>query len=235
MKFLLAICMLITSTLVCATDQPAAATPQANPPVTGKVIEVKQVTTYTYLLLKTQDGEIWSAVPKDQIKKGATVTIDNITVMNNFESKTLNQTFPTILFGNLANSKNNAKDTRFMGMAYPVFDKKEVIADIKIPKAKGANSMTIAEIISKSAALKDKPVLLSGKVVKYNPGIMGKNWLHLRDGSGTAAENSNDILVTTLKPAKIGDIVTVKGIVHTDMDFGAGYAYKVLIEEATLQ
>ena len=234
MKSLLALCMLISSTLVWATDQPAAV-PQANPPVTGKVLEVKQVTTYTYLLLKTQNGEIWSAVPKAEIKKGSTVTIDHITVMNNFESKTLNQSFPTILFGNLANSTDKVKGKNFMGTAYPVFDKKADTADVKVPKAKGANAMTVAEIIAQGAALKDKPVLLSGKVVKYNPGIMGKNWLHLRDGSGSAANNNNDILVTTQNPAKIGDIVTAKGIVHTDVNFGSGYAYSVLIEEATLQ
>ena len=234
MKSLLAICMLLTSTLVLATDL-SAVTPQANPPVSGKVLEVKQVTTYTYLLLKTPNGEIWSAVPKAQVKKGATVTIDSITIMNNFESKTLNQTFPTILFGNLANSADKAKDTHFMGSTYPVFEKKQAITDVKVPKAKGANAKTVAEIISKSAELKDKPVLVSGKVMKYNPGIMGKNWVHLRDGSGSAADDSNDILVSTLNPAKVGDIVTAKGIVRTDRDFGAGYAYKVMIEEATLQ
>ena len=61
------------------------------------------------------------------------------------------------------------------------------------------------------------------------------NWLHLRDGTGSAADNSNDILVRTTAPAKLGDVVTAKGIVRTDQDFGSGYAYKVLVEDATLQ
>jgi hypothetical protein len=107
--------------------------------------------------------------------------------------------------------------------------------DVRIPKAKGANALTVAEIVTKSAALKDKPVLVRGKIVKYNEGIMGKNWIHLRDGSGSAADNTNDVLVTTVNPAKLGDVVTVKGVVHADKDFGAGYSYKVLIEDATLQ
>jgi hypothetical protein len=64
---------------------------------------------------------------------------------------------------------------------------------------------------------------------------MGKNWVHLRDGSGTAVDRTNDILVTTMESAKLAEEVTVRGIVRTDMDFGAGYAYKVLIEEATIQ
>jgi len=89
--------------------------------------------------------------------------------------------------------------------------------------------------MEKGPELKDKPVLVRGKVVKYNPDIMGKNWIHLRDGSGSEVNGTNDILVTSTNPAKIGDVVTVKGIIHTDKDFGAGYSYKVLIEEATLQ
>jgi len=64
---------------------------------------------------------------------------------------------------------------------------------------------------------------------------MGRNWIHLRDGSGVAADNTNDILVTTTQQAKLGDVVTVSGVVRTDKDFGSGYAYKVLIEEATFK
>ena len=107
------------------------------------------------------------------------------------------------------------------------------VAHIHVPKATGANARTVAEVLTKGAELKDKSVVVRGKVVKYNASIMGKNWVHLRDGTGTAP--NNDILVTTTQPTKLGDVVTVKGVVHTDKDFGSGYAYKVLIEEATLQ
>ena len=85
------------------------------------------------------------------------------------------------------------------------------------------------------AELKDKPVLVRAKVVKYNGGIMGKNWVHLRDGSGAAADGSNDLLVTTAEPAKVGDIVNAEGVVRTNKDFGSGYAYKVMIEDAKLK
>ena len=78
-------------------------------------------------------------------------------------------------------------------------------------------------------------VVVRGKVVKYTGEVLGKNWIHLRDGSGSAADGSDDILVTTKNEAKIGDVVLVKGVVHLDRDFGAGYAYQVLIEDASLQ
>jgi hypothetical protein len=113
--------------------------------------------------------------------------------------------------------------------------KPTVAADIHVAKAVGANARSVAEISTKAAELKDKPVLVRGQVVKYTPEVMGKNWIHLQDGSGKAEDKSNDILVTTTAQAKIGDVLTFKGVVRTDKDFGAGYAYKVLVEDAIVQ
>ena len=74
---------------------------------------------------------------------------------------------------------------------------------------------------------------IRAKVVKYNAGIMGKNWLHLRDGSGKA-DKDNDLTVTSNDVAKVGDVVVIKGAVRTDKDFGAGYAYPVIVEDAKI-
>jgi hypothetical protein len=109
------------------------------------------------------------------------------------------------------------------------------VADAKVAKASGPNAKTVAEIVTQAADLKDKTVLVRGKVVKYNAGIMGKNWIHLRDGSGSAAAGTNDVLITSLNEVKVGDVVTAKGIVRTDKDFGSGYVYKVIVEEATFE
>jgi hypothetical protein len=230
MKTLLAICMLVAATFVSAAETPA---PPASPaPVKGVVLEVTDVENYTYLRLKTQNGDVWAAVVKAPVKKGAEVTIENVMVMNNFESKSLKKTFPTIFFGTLAGTPATGNE---MAAAHSGLAKPTDTGDIHVPKASGANARTVAEIVSKGDELKGQTVLVRGKVVKYNPEIMGKNWIHLRDGSGSAADNTNDILVTTKSQAKPGDVVTVKGIVRTNQDFGAGYSYKVLIEEATLQ
>jgi len=235
MKALLSICMIVAATFVWAGENPAPFPPAAAV-VKGEVLEVKDVDSYTYLRLKTKDGETWAAVGKAPVRKGAEVTIENVVVMSNFESKSLKKTFPTILFGTLGGAGGSAPGAD-NGMATPHSSpvKASVDGDIKIPKASGENAWTVEEIMTKGAELKDKPVLVRGRVVKYNSGIMGKNWIHLRDGSGSVANNTNDILVTTKNQAKDGDIVTVKGVVHTDKDFGSGYSYKVLIEEATLQ
>lgn len=109
------------------------------------------------------------------------------------------------------------------------------LGSIKVPRAVGANARTVEEIVTRRAELKDKAVLVRGKVVKFNPAIMGRNWVHLRDGSGSAADASNDILVTTMATAKAGEVITIEGTVRTDKDFGAGYSYRVLIEDATIK
>ncbi len=108
------------------------------------------------------------------------------------------------------------------------------VGDVNVAKAVGANAYTVAEIIDQSKILKDKPAVVRGKVVKFSPEIMGKNWIHLRDGSGTAAAKNNDLVLTTKDQVKVGAVVIARGIVRTDKDFGHGYAYEVIMEEASV-
>ena len=109
------------------------------------------------------------------------------------------------------------------------------VGDVKVAKASGRDARTVAEILNGKGNLKDKPVVVRGKIVKYTPGVMGKNWLHLQDGSGSAKDGTNDIVVTTLDERKKGDVVVAKGVVRIDRDLGSGYFYKVLVEDAKLQ
>ena len=104
----------------------------------------------------------------------------------------------------------------------------------KVAKAQGADGRTVAEVWAQKAQLKDKSVAIRGQVVKYSANIMGKNWLHVRDGSGKAEKNDHDITITTTDETKVGDVVTVKGLVRVDKDFGAGYAYPVIVEDAKI-
>jgi hypothetical protein len=89
---------------------------------------------------------------------------------------------------------------------------------------------TVADIYAQKAGLAGKPVKVRGKVVKFSSGIMGKNWIHLQDGSGQPG--NNDLTVTTLATASIGDTVLVSGNLTVGKDFGYGYQYDVIIEDA---
>jgi len=97
-----------------------------------------------------------------------------------------------------------------------------------IQKISGGN--TIAELFVGKDELVDTEVSVRGRVVKYNAGIMDRNWIHIRDGSGT--EGSNDLTVTTGDTARLGDLVVIRGTLKTNQDFGHGYSYDILVEEA---
>ena len=228
MKYLISLCLILVSTFVFASDKEDKVK-SSSPVVAGEVLETKDVENYTYLRLKTNSGESWAAIEKSPVKKGDQVTVENIVVMNNFESKILKKTFPTIMFGTLA-GESLGLPTGHSGVANSLDT-----SNIKVSKAIGVNAHTVEEVVSRSPELRNKAVLIHGEVVKFNPAIMGKNWIHLRDGTGTDSKETNDILVTSNDVAKIGDIVTVNGTVRVEKDFGAGYAYKVMIEEATIQ
>jgi hypothetical protein len=222
MKTLIAVCLLAVSTVAFA--EPQAAAPNT---AQGVVLDAKDVNGYTYLQLKTSSGETWAAIPQTPVKKGDTVTLVDVMVMHDFPSKTLNKTFPTILFGTLASGRAQSPHVvaEAASAAGPVTG---------VTKATGKNARTVADVVGNAAGLKGQTVQVRGKVVKYNSGIMGRNWIHLADGSGSAANRTNDILVTSMEPAKVGDVLTAQGVVETAKDFGAGYYYNVLIENATL-
>ncbi len=233
MKLLLAVLVMLGVSVGWAADKPAA--PQTAS-IKGKVLEVKDVESYTYLLLKTNAGELWAAVARAPVKKGADVTIENAAFINNFESKSLKKTFDRIAFGTLGGAGASvAAAGGNMASPHSGLAKAPEVKDVKVSKASGPDARTVAEIITKSAELKDKTIVVRGKVVKFTPEVLGKNWIHLRDGSGSAADNTHDVLLTTKDLAKIGDVVLVKGVVRTDRDLGSGYMYKVLVEDATLQ
>jgi hypothetical protein len=106
---------------------------------------------------------------------------------------------------------------------------------VKVEKATGADAYTVAEVYAKRAALDKKKVTVRGKVVKFSPGIMGKNWAHLQDGSGDQQNGTHNLVATTLDTVAVGDVVTVSGTFAKDRDFGAGYLYKAIIEDAKIQ
>lgn len=98
--------------------------------------------------------------------------------------------------------------------------------------AEEAKVKTVAALYQDKAALAGKQVRVQGKVVKVNSGIMGRNFLHVQDGTGS--QGTNDLTVTSKETAKVGDQVTVTGQVVVDKDFGYGYKYPLLLEDVSI-
>jgi uncharacterized protein YdeI (BOF family) len=209
-------------------------------PLKGEVLEVRDAPPYTYLRLKTGEGETWAAVTQVPVKKGAQVSIDNPMVMENFQSKSLGRTFDKIVFGTLAGPKAAAPAAQAMphagmGTRPGAPAAAASVPVVKVAKATGSDARTVAEVVTGKTALKDKSVSLRGQVVKANLGIMGKNWFHVQDGSGSAGAGTNDLLVTSKDVAAVGDVVDIKGTVRTDVKLGSGYDYAVLVDDASLK
>jgi hypothetical protein len=229
----------------------AAAAPTAGA-LQGKVLERVDAPPYSYLKIAAPAGEVWAAVPQTAIAVGAEAGIANPMPMKDFESKTLNKKFDVVYFGTLAGGPDAppaAAPAPGPGPGAPAGMPPETAAQLaaqhqaaaagpsdvkigKVAKAAGPDGKTVAELFSERAALKEKKVTVKGQVVKFSAGIMGRNWLHIQDGSGSGEKKNNDVTVTTQDDVKIGDVVTVKGTVRLDKDFGAGYAYPVIIEDA---
>lgn len=200
--------------------------------MTGKVVETMNAGGYTYMLLEKEGKKNWVAVPPCEVKVGEDVKVQPGMEMGQFTSKTLNRTFENITFsGGLVLSEEQRKAEEAKKKAHESMKPAKVdLSTIKVEKASGENAYTVAELHGKAADLNNKPVVLKGKVVKVSKGIMGKNWLHLRDGSGDA--ETNNMVVTSQDLAEVGETVTISGTLHKDKDFGGGYFYKVIVEEA---
>ena len=172
---------------------------------------------------------------------GANVRVYNPMLMTKFESKALKRTFDEIYFGMLTPDGADAANAGgpaladgtnpHAGVTAPTA---EAVTVGKVEKAAGADAYTIAEAWAKKDALSGKVIAIRGVVVKYNAQVMGKNWVHLQDGSGDAAKNTNDITVVTMDETAKGQTITIRGTVKTSKDYGAGYKYAIIIEDAKI-
>jgi hypothetical protein len=217
--------MVVLGCAVEATENPPAAQPADQNRIEGTVLETLDASSYTYVRFETPDGEVWAAVPQARLEIGAQVVVANPQPMSNFESKTLGREFDTIYFGTLEDQR--ASSPMAMGDANT--------APIEVAKAAGATGRTVAELYAERGDLDGKTVALRGKVVKYSAGIMGRNWIHLQDGTGDAAAGTNDLTVTSSATTAVGDTILVQGTVAVDKDFGAGYRYAVIVEDASVE
>lgn len=218
----------------------------AVPPGSGKVLETMNAATYTYARVETASGETWIAGPQTTVKVGDTVSWSGGNEMKNFPSKTLGRTFESILFVGRIQPAGAAtapaaatpgaataeEAGKAMGASHGGLSGKGEGPEVTgIEKVDGGQ--TVAEVYERREALAGKDAAVRGKVVKFNSGVMGRNWLHVRDGS-KSADGENDLTVTTDATADVGDTVVVRGKVAVNKDFGFGYRYDVMIEGATV-
>lgn len=191
----------------------------------GDVIETMTGGGYTYALLDVNDELVWVAGPETTLETGAKVITSQGALMADFHSRTLDRSFSRIWFvGTLQDASGSeiaAASTLKTGASVAV--------------APVADGTTVADLIAGAARLNGREVELRATVVKVTANVMSKNWLHLQDGSGSEADGTHDLTITSADQAEVGDVVVVRGMISADRDFGAGYHYDVIMENASIR
>lgn len=210
---------------------------QENVAVEGNVFEVSEVvqgSTYTYMKVKENKGERWVAIAKTEVEEGDVLYYDEALQMNDFNSKELDRTFDEIYFINQVSETPIEKSIMggmpAHGHAHDHSGKVQTEQKSSISMEKSENEMTIAEIFANPQEYAGEEVEIRGVAVKVNKEIMGKNWVHIQDG--TNSDGDFDLTVTTTDNVDVNDEVTFKGKITLEKDFGAGYYYDVIMEEA---
>jgi hypothetical protein len=210
----------------------AAPTPASASVFEGTIKETMNSGGYTYVLVKTATEEVWAAAPETTVKVGDKASFPSGMAMENFHAASLKRDFDVIYFVSALTVNGSVVAASGAGKAAgaaPAKPTASLQVDVKgIEKAK--DGKTIGDLFASKAEMKDKPVSVRGLVVKYNAGIMGSNWLHIKDGSGAAG--TDDLTVTTQGTAKVGDTVLITGVVRLEKNFGAGYKYDLMVEDA---
>lgn len=204
--------------------QPAPQPSMANGLATGKVTDVINAAGYTYISVDVGGQELWAAGPVTAIGNGDTVTFSTLIPMQNFHSKAMNRDFAVLYFVDGFSVLNSAGGS---AAAAPAPSAAAAAKVENIAKVEGG--YTIAEALAQSKELAGKLIKVRGQVTKYTPGIMRKNWIHMEDGSG-----DKDLIVTTTGTATVGSVIVAEGALSLDRDFGMGYFYEVLMEDATV-
>ena len=195
------------------------------------VQEVIQANAYTYLNVAENGQTFWIAITKADIKEGQKLYYDSGLEMTNFESKDLNRTFESIYFVDQISDLPHTTPPPAMSDAAGHTGKPE-IEQQQVTVQPAAGGVTIAELYKNRQQYKNKVITVRGQVVKVNSGIMGRNWVHIQDG--TSSDGKFDLTITTQDNAQIGDVLTFEGTVFLEKDFGAGYYYDVIVEQATV-
>ncbi len=228
---------------------PTPAVETAPAGISGKVVETMNAAGYTYVYVDNGTEKIWAAAPEFSVKVGDDVMVPEGMAMHNYHSQSLDRDFDVVYFvESVLNASNPTMGhSSAMGGAmgssaggdmkipagHPAIGGSKAPEDVDLTSVKKADGgKTIAEIYAEKADLSGKSVTLRGKVVKFSPQIMGTNWLHLQDGSGDLKTGNHDLTVTSNVQVKVGDTVLVTGVLTLDKDFGYGYKYDLIMENA---
>lgn len=191
------------------------------------VKEVLPTSKYVYMNVEEDGESFWLATLKQDVEVGEQYIFKDGLLKTNFESKEYNRVFDKVYLVSTI-TKVGGESSR--GKASSDLTKKVNKGNKTLQNISVEGSISIAELIKNKNDFAGKSVILSGVCMKVNPNIMGRNWVHLVDGT----MDEYDLVLTTNLKISEGMPVALKGVVSLDKDFGAGYKYDIIIENAEL-
>jgi hypothetical protein len=206
---------------------------------TGIVAETMSAGGYTYARLQSGGhAEVWIAAPEFAATVGEQISASLDTPMQNFESPTLHRTFPLVYFVADVGRDGDKPVAARPGAPPALMTSHGATSTGPAPAVAKTDpppgGLSIAEVFAKRGSLSGRRVTVRGTVVKFNGGILDRNWIHIQDGSGSSDANDHDLTITTDAPVAVGDVVTASGVLETNRDFGARYTYEAILEKATI-
>ena len=190
-----------------------------------KVLETLPTDKYVYLFVEEGDEKFWIATTKKEVQIGETYYYKNGILKTNFESKEHNRVFDKVyLVSNIVPANHGGEQNDSSTPSF-VIEKNNEPQNIE-----KEGSIKISELVNNKEKYNGKEVQISGRCTKINPNIMNRNWIHLKDGS----MDEFDLVITSDLAVPEGHIVTMKGTVVLDKDFGAGYKYDLIVENGKI-
>ena len=203
-------------------------------PHTAVVKETMASAGYTYIRVEEKGKTFWIALPETEVSVGEEISFYEQMLMENFSSRSLNRTFDRILFVEAIN-KGTEMPTKAKASPNKETVKTSTAPPNPVAQKTAVGRFTVEELFAQKDTLNGKVIELRGKVSKLSKQIMGTDWIHLQDGTGDIANKTNKIIVrTTQSGISVGDELTAKGVLHVNKDFGHGYFYPVIVEEAVI-
>jgi len=202
-----------------------------------EVIQVIHTTKYTYLRVNEDKQEYWMAIVREEVKPGETIYYSQGYEMKEFYSKELDRTFASVLFvqdpsaspDKLAATGGAAMPDAAAAGMNPRRQPVTRLENLTIQPTQGC--IALEDLFKNREQYNGKKVKVRGLVTKLSKQIMQKNWMHIQDG--TVDGETFDLTVTSKDIVTEGNIATFEGIVALKKDFGSGYFYEIIMEEAT--
>ncbi|HIB76919.1 MAG TPA: hypothetical protein EYO58_04730 [Flavobacteriales bacterium] len=176
------------------------------------ILEIRQASKYSYLKVEgegdglSEGNPYWIATLRGDFQVGDEYVYTGRLLKSKFQSKELGEVFDMIYLVSFIEEISGGSP---------------IVATVE-------GVVSISDVVTDPMKYAGTIVRVHGQITKVNESIMDRNWIHLKDGTA----DDYDFVLTSKVSVPVGHSVTFEGLITTDKDFGAGYIYELIMEDA---